>query len=311
MRKILISTSSFDVNSNIKLFDELKQNGFELVFNPYGRRLTENEVSAFLKDGVVGIVAGLEPLNRRVIDAASNLKVISRCGIGMEYVDLQAAKEHCIEVYNTPSAPVNAVAELTIGLILSVLRRVAEADRNIRNGDWKPLMGNLLSEQTVGIVGYGRIGSKVAQLLRVFGTKIIACDIRVIPPHDGISFLTSNEVMSQADIVVLHLSFDTSTRHIIDNRTIAMMKKGAKLINTSRGELVDEDAVVDALKSGHLSGAGLDTFETEPYMGPLTSFPQVVLTSHMGSYAIEARAQMEKESVANLLKGLKKKGLMD
>ena len=170
MRKILISTSSFNVKENYFL-KELEKNGFSLVLNPYGRRLTENEVNALLKDNVVGLVAGLEPLTRKVIKTALNLKVVSRCGVGMEYVDLEAAKEYGIEVYNTPTAPVIAVAELTIGLILSVSRRIVDADMNIRNDNWKPLMGNLLSAQTVGIVGYGRIGSKVVQLLRLFGAK--------------------------------------------------------------------------------------------------------------------------------------------
>ena len=309
MQKILISTSSFNVEES-DLLKELEKSGFSLVLNPYGRRLTENEVNTLLKDNVVGIVAGLEPLTRNVIQSALELKVISRCGVGMEYVDLKAAKQHGVEVYNTPDAPVNAVAELTIGLILSLLRRIVEADRNIKNGQWKPLMGNLLSEQTVGIIGYGRIGSKVSRLLQAFGAKIIVYDIRDIPLQDGISQFALNEVLSQSDIVCLHISLDSSTRHFINNHSIALMKKRALLINTSRGELVDETAVVEALISGHLAGVGFDTFEKEPYKGLLTSFHQVVLTSHMGSYAKEARAQMEKEAVMNLLKGLKLKGLI-
>lgn len=304
MNKILISTSSFNVENN-HILQKLRDKRFEIVLNPHGRRLTEEEVAALLKDDVIGIIAGVEPLTRKVIKTASSLKVISRCGIGMENVDLKAAQDHNILVYNTPAAPTEAVAELTVGLILSVLRRIAEADRNLRSGRWKPLMGNLLSAQTVGLIGYGRIGKRVAQLLFSFGTRIVAFDVIDITPEKGIEVLSMDEVLAQSDVLTLHLPYNLSTRHIINKEKIGLMRKGAILINVSRGGIVDEEALFDALKSSVLAGAGFDTFEEEPYKGPLASLEQVVLTAHMGSYAKEARVEMELQAAKNLLEGLK------
>jgi len=309
MPKILISTSSFNVNANGYL-DILQREGFEIDQNPYGRRLTESEVMELLHDDVVGLIAGVEPLTQAVIVSAKKLKVISRCGIGMDSVDSVAAKKHEIQVYNTPGAPVDAVAELSIALILSLLRKVVEADRNIRQGGWKPLMGNLLSCQTVGVIGYGRIGKRVSQLLQAFGSKVIVFDEQEVPDEPGIEVYPMNDVLRQADIVTLHVPYSSSTHHLIDHEKISRMKSGAILINSSRGGVIDEQALLSALQSGALAGAGLDAFEEEPYQGPLLKLPQVVLTAHMGSYAKEARMNMENEAAKNLLMGLRSKGIV-
>ncbi len=303
MPKILISTSSFNVENN-KHIETLKNNGFEILLNPYGRRLTEAEVIQLLQDDVVGIIAGVEPLTRYVLTAAKNLKVISRCGIGMNSVDIEATQELNISVFNTPDAPSVAVAELTLGIILNLLRKIAEVDHNIRAGNWKALMGNLLAAQTVGIIGYGRIGKKVAQLLHAFGAKVIVYD------KQEPSNYSMDEVLTQADIVTLHIPYETSSHHLINAEKLALMKSDAILINTSRGGLIDEAALFSAIKSGNLGGAGLDSFEEEPYKGELISLPQIVLTAHMGSYAKEARMLMEQEAAQNLVKGLQDKGLI-
>ncbi len=305
--KILISTSSFNTENN-KHLNTLKQNGFELLLNPYGRRLTEAEVMTLLQDEVVGIIAGVEPLTRAVLTAAKNLKVISRCGIGMNSVDINAAQELNIPVYNTPGAPTVAVAELTLGIILNLLRKIAQVDRNIRAGKWKALMGNLLAAQTVGVIGYGRIGKRVAQLLHAFGARVIVYDKQAVSLEADFTYCSLDDILKQADVVTLHLPYEeTSTHHIINAEKLALMKSGAILINTSRGGLIDEQALFSALQSGQLAGAGLDSFEEEPYKGQLISLPQVVLTAHMGSYAKEARMQMEQEAAENLIKGLQEK----
>ena len=284
--------------------------GFETLLNPHGRRLTEVEVLELLNKNIVGMVAGLEPLTRKVLESAQNLKVISRCGTGMDNIDLEAAHENQIEVYSTPNAPVLAVAEFTLGMILSVLRRITEADRNIRGGNWKSLKGNLLAEQTVGIIGYGRIGKRLAGLLKTFGCKILVCDVLEVPVENGITILPLDHLLAQSNIVTLHLPYNDSTHHILNRCRIEAMKKGAILINISRGGLVDEEAVVAALKTGQLKSAGFDVYEIEPYQGLLTSFKQVILTSHMGSSAIESRLKMEAEATQNLVDGLRSKGLM-
>lgn len=304
MPTIAISTSSFNVPASAALAT-LRADGFEIVANPHGRRLSEDEAIALLGPGVVGLIAGTEPLSRRVIGAARDLQVISRCGIGIDNVDLQAARERGIDVFNTPEAPSQAVAELAVGLALAALRRIAEADRALRQGVWKPLMGRLLGGREVGILGYGRIGRRVAALARAFGARVLVHDLREPERTPGIEFCTLDALLGSADLLTLHLASGPGTRHLINRERLARMKPGAVLVNTSRGDLVDEKALIEALESGRLAAAALDTFEAEPYSGALCRLPQVVLTAHMGSYAEESRAVMEEEAARNLLHGLR------
>lgn len=310
MPKILITTSSFVVQNN-RYVDLLESQGFEIICNPYGRRLTESEVLNLLKDDVIGMIAGVEPLTRKVLQNAPCLKVVSRCGIGMDSVDLCACSEIGTWVCNTPDAPTMAVAEITVAIMLDLLRNVSQVDRNIRSGNWKPLMGNLLSCQTIGIIGYGRIGKKVCQILRSFGSNLLVHDKQDVIPEPPMDVVCLDELLSSSDIVSLHVPYEPATHHLIDRDRISSMKTGALLLNVSRGGLIEEDELYAALKSGKLAGAGLDAFEQEPYRGPLTELPQVVLTAHMGSYAKECRIQMEREAAANLVQGLIAQGIID
>lgn len=303
MNRILITTSSFDLENNESIA-RLKQAGCDIVVNPHGRRLSEAEATTLLAGGFVGMIAGVEPLTRAVIEAAMSLKVISRCGIGMDSVDLEAAAARGIKVCNTPGAPVSAVAELTIALMLNLLRHVSRADRDIRDGTWKQLMGNLLSFQTVGIVGFGRIGRRVAELARAFGSKILVHDAAPANVPEYCRAAGLDDLLAQSDVVTLHVPFVPELRHFLGRPQFARMKRGAFLINAARGGLVDEAALFEALQAGQLAGAALDTFDEEPYSGPLRALPQVLLTAHMGSYARESRIQMEQEAAHNLLLGL-------
>lgn len=312
--KVLITTSSFGVKDEAARA-HLTGAGCEAVLNPFGRTLTENEITALLAEHrPTGLIAGLEPLNRRVMEGAvSHLKVISRCGTGMDNVDLAAAKELGIAVLNTPAAPAEAVAELSLGLILALIRNVVAHDQMVRAGTWKKRMGLLLSEITVGIVGLGRVGKRVAAILRPLGTKVIATD--VMPDHDwiaahGVSLMTLPQLLATADIVSLHLPYASGDLHRLMNAArIATMKPGSFLINTSRGALIDEQAVSDALHSGHLAGAAIDTFEQEPYTGVLLQAPNMILSPHVGSYARATRNRMELEAAQNLTAGLAKTAL--
>lgn len=309
MPKVLITTSSFNVAAADSL-TILRQAGYEIVTNPHGRKLTEKEVAGLLDDDVVGMIAGTEPLTRRVLSSARRLKVVSRCGIGLDNVDLSAAKDLGIEITNTPDAPSAAVAELTLGLILDQLRRISQADRQIRAGQWKPLMGKLLAACTVGIVGYGRIGRRVARLVRAFGAHVLATDAAGFEP-DGFAVPCALEpLLAEADIVTLHMPSQAVDGYFLDAARIGQMKRGAVLVNTARGDLVDEAALVQALREKRLGGAVLDVFEREPYAGPLVDLPQVVLTAHMGSYAEESRGIMEREAADNLYNGLEARGLV-
>jgi D-3-phosphoglycerate dehydrogenase len=245
-----------------------------------------------------------------VLAGARGLKVVARCGIGLDSVDLAAAGELGIEVTNTPDAPSAAVAELTLGLMLDQLRRISRADRQIRAGQWKPLMGGLLAARTVGVVGYGRIGRRVSKLVQAFGARVLATDAAGVQP-DGIAEPCALErLLAEADVVTLHMPSQKGAAHFLDAARIGRMKRGAVLVNTARGGLVDEDALAEAIREGRLGGAALDTYEKEPYSGPLAELPQVVLTAHMGSYAEESRGIMEREAADNLLKGLAARGLV-
>ncbi|WP_368658042.1 phosphoglycerate dehydrogenase [Metabacillus halosaccharovorans] len=302
--KILVTTSSF--NKYIKEIEHLEERGFEIMLNPYNRRLTEEEVGQLLKENeIVGMIAGVEPLTKSVLEGATNLKVISRCGIGMDSVDVDSAKQLGVEVFNTPDAPTIAVAELALSMMLNLLRKVSLTDRRIREGNWKSEMGNLLSAQTVGIIGYGRIGRKVANLVQAFGAKVICYDVFDFAPEgDAIRVESLNDLFNNSDIVTLHVPYMESTHHIIDQEAINNMKESSIIINVSRGGLIDEDALYHAIKSEKIAGAGLDAFEIEPYNGPLKELEQTLLTAHMGSYAKEARMEQERLAAENLIKGI-------
>lgn len=306
MNKILITTSSFNLETpEIKA---LQAAGYEPVLNPHKRRLTEAEVKALLTPDIVGMIAGVEPLTRDVIESAENLRVISRCGIGMDSVDLDAAKDCGVSVFNTPDAPTRAVAELALGVILDCLRSISVQDRAIRQGDWVRPTGGLLGERTIGFIGFGRIGQKVAHYARSFGAKIIAHDPYAADKSIAeTSFVSMDELLSQADIVSLHIPYTKENHHLVDRAALAKMKDGAILINTARGGLVDEAALANALQSGKLSAAAVDVFEEEPYKGPLATIENIVLTAHVGSYAKEAREEQETLAAANLLVGLGQK----
>ena len=308
MKNIFISTSSFDLSN----FDETDLNtlrgaGVSIRTNPVGRKLTEDEAIENLRDDVIGLIAGLEPLNSRVLDAAPRLKAIARVGIGLDTVDLAAAEARGIEVFNTPEPPAQAVAELTIGHILGMLRNISRVDRAIRAGDWKGQFGQLLSGKTVGIVGFGRIGRKVAELLAPFGVEVVAHD-PIGPNVSGVRFVDLSTLLTTSDVVTLHVPYTTDNHHMIAADQIASMKQGSFLVNIARGGLVDEDALRSSLVSGHLAGAALDCFETEPYSGPLKDLDNVVMTAHMGTYATETRGQMEREAAARLINHLSKIG---
>lgn len=309
MPRILFTTSSFDL-TNFEAKAELEKKGYDFLVNPYGKRLTEDQVDELLTDDVVAMVAGLEPLTRHVLENAKGLKVIARCGIGMDNVDLVAAREIGISVFNTPDAPTRAVAELTVAHILSLCRRIPESDAGLRNGKWKPLMGRLLSRQTVGIVGFGRIGKMVAQLLKGFGCSMLVYEPNPVSMVDYVTSVSLDELLQESDLVTLHLPYMSQTHHLIDQSRLDQMKSNALLINVARGGLIDEAALLKTMEVKKIGGVALDCFEEEPYNGPLLSLPNIQVTAHMGSYALEARSMMESEACTLMVNGLKELGYL-
>ena len=305
--KILISSRSFGkVNSDA--VDILKKAGLEPILNPYGKKLSEEEILKFIDDEVIGIIAGTEDITKNVITRANSLKVISRYGVGLDNIDLEAAKQKGVLVYNTPDTPAIAVAELTLSLILNLLKKISKLDRNIRNGNWKAEMGDLLTGKSVGIVGLGRIGKKLVELLKPFNVKLFAFDVKpdkTFISKYKINLVSLDDLLVKSDIVTLHLPSTEQTSGIIGEKEISKMKKSAILINTARGNLIDEKLVYNALKEGKIAGAAIDAFEEEPYKGKLIEIDNVILTPHIGTATNETRLEMEIEASNKLISGLK------
>jgi len=304
--KILTSPSSFGQITS-QPFDLLTDVGYEIINNPYGRKLTEDEVIALAHD-CVGIVAGVEPLTARVMDALPGLKCISRVGIGMDSVDLEYAALKGIIVVNTPDGPTRAVAELTLGMTMALLRRIPQAHYDLKNKVWKKQVGNLVFNKVIGVVGLGRIGKLVSQLFRGIGNPVIGFDPyadEAWAAKNGVELVDFETLLATADIVTVHVPGNADGSAVIGVKEIELIKQGAFLINISRGGIVDEDALYNALAAKKLTGAAIDVFSEEPYTGPLCDLDNVVLTPHLGSYAEEGKLLMEIDAVNNLINALK------
>ena len=291
--KVLVSTSSFG-KADPSPFDTLQEK-CEVLLNPYGRKLTTEEFIELTED-VDAVIAGVEPITRDALAERRNIKVISRCGVGMDSVDLEACKEFGIKVFNTPEAPVRSVAELTVTLMLDILKNVSNMNASLKAGKWNKMTGLMLDGKKVGIIGLGRIGMHVAKLLTAFDTEIEKKDVPYL-------FMEKEELLKWADIISIHSSFCEEGQFIIGRKELELMN-GSFLINTARGRFVDEEALFDALSGAVLSGAALDVFQTEPYRGKLSELDNVIMTPHVASSAKEGRAVMEMEAVMNLFQGL-------
>lgn len=304
MSAVVCSTSSFGVEAPQALV-RLQAAGHEVILNPFGRRLTEGEIADLLRrHAPVGLLAGTEPISRHVLEAAGpQLRTVARVGVGWDNVDLAAADALGISVSRTEGVLNDAVAELALGMLLDVLRKISAQDRQIRNGAWKKNTGRLLSGKTVGIIGFGAIGRRFGELCRAFGCRILFND-PAVSVCGWAAAAALDDLLVVADVVSLHVS---GTARLLGATELARCKRGAVIVNTARGGLVDEQALAEALAVGTLGGAALDVFAQEPYAGPLSTFENVVMTPHIGSYAVEARVRMEEMAVDHLLAALEAK----
>ncbi len=304
--RILIAAHPFGTTGR-KPLDLLQETGWELIVDPLERRLKIDEARDLLA-GVDGVIAGTENYDSGTLSVADRLKVVSRVGIGLDNVDLEYCKNNHIVVTYTPDAPSDAVAELTVANILNLIRHVHESDWSVRAKAWNRLMGKLIREITIGVIGVGRIGGRVINLLQPFQPNIVATDIdpevygREMP---NVVWRSLEELLRSSDLVTLHIPMNEMNRHLIDRERIGFMSTGSFLINSSRGPIVDEDAITDALLQRHLAGAALDVFETEPYEGPLTDLDNVLLTAHLGASARLCRYNAELGAVMDCIRALK------
>ena len=298
---VAITIRSFNLQSSAM---KKLENEFEIPYiNTTGSRLSEDDLIYAISNADF-VLAGTEVFTKKVIESSTLLKGISRVGTGTDNIDMSAAKNRNLQVMNTPDAPVPAVAEHTLTLILSVLKRIPQYTMQMKNGNYAVEPGLLLSGKTVGVIGLGRIGFAVASMLSALGCRIGFYDLysKAKVRKEWVSYPSLQKLAGDSDIITVHAAPQEDKGALLDKRFFSSCKKGVILINTARGSLVDEAALEEALENGTVSAAGLDVFVTEPYCGPLLKYPQVVVTPHVASNTRESRQQMELEAVDNLIK---------
>jgi len=297
------------VSSTLK--EILEKNGLKVTYEP---EITPEQTAEKIGNFQVVVVRSRTKMTRELIAKADKCQIIARVGIGLDNIDQEAAKEKNIRVINAVEGAITAVAELVIGLMISMAREIPRADREIRNGNWikKELMGSELKGKYLGIVGLGNIGKRLGRLARALNMNIIGYD--VIPIDDefskevGLMKADLGTLLSSADYVSLHVPLLDSTHHMINAEKLKLMKNTARIINTSRGGVIDEEALYNSLKEGNIAGAALDVFEVEPATGnKLTTLPNFVATPHMGAQTKEAQllaANIIAEKIIQVLRGV-------
>jgi D-3-phosphoglycerate dehydrogenase len=294
MNKILISAYPFCSYDNTPIL-LLKKNKIKFDLNPKGRRLSENEIFALLKN-YDALIADTEPLTKKVLYATKKLKIISRVGIGLNSVDLIAAKKRGIKVAYTPNAPTDAVVELTLGFIFNSIRKISEHSLLLKKKIWNRKAGFRIPHLRFGIIGLGRIGFKVAQSLKKLKAKKIFYNDIVKKKYCNFEFKSKDYIYKHCDIISLHVPLTKKTENLITKKEINKMKKNCILINTSRGEVINEKHLFNALLKGKFYSVALDVFSNEPYYGLLRKFDRCILTPHVGSMSFDCRNRMELEA---------------
>ncbi len=300
--RVLVALSTFGEfdDTPARLLDE---SGLDYSLNTLGRRLVREDIIEMGKD-CEGIVAGVEPYDDYVLDHLPRLRCISRCGVGIDNISLEKAKDRGIEIRNTPDVVVLPVAELAVAMIFDLLRGLTYHTGLLRSQQWKRRAGYLLSGRKVGVLGLGRVGKRVAELLTRLGAEVYGADLlpdRQWAGKNGVNIVSNELLLRECDIVTIHVSVSENNRFVLGKKEIGSMREGALIVNTSRGEVIDEEALYHALESNHLGGAALDVFGKEPYDGPLCQLENVILTPHIATFTRESRVQMEIEAVKNLI----------
>jgi len=305
--KILVTSLSFGkiVKEPVRL---LESKGYELLWTELGRPLTDKELSERVK-GVDGLIIGSDKVGKYTLSSADKLKVIARYGVGIDNVDLEEATDKGVVVTNTPGANLDAVADLTFGLILSLARSIPQADKNVKEGGWKRFFGYSVWGKTLGIIGMGNIGLAVVKRGIGFNMDVLYFDIRRNNQADeaGAKKVELDFLLRNSDFITLHLPSTPHTRNFIGERELSKMKKSSFLINTARGGIVDEVALYRWLKDKKIAGAALDVYSKEPPSNlPLLSLDNIITTPHIGAYTYEAlynMGMMAAKSVVDVIEG--------
>ncbi len=296
-----VSSFPYGISSNDPL-ELLGKNGFTVRLSPHRRKHTPAETAALLGD-VDTLLAGTEALPAEVLARGlPRLRHVARVGVGLDGLDVAFCMAHGIAVTFTPDAPARSVVEQVFAMLIALGRRLVEAHEGMRQGKWQRFTGVLWQGKTLGILGCGRIGRQVAVVARAFGIKVIAHDL--VEDHawasaNQVEYVGLDELLSRSLAVTVHLPYTKATSNILSRRRLESMRRGAYLINTCRGEVLDETALYDLLSSGRIAGAALDVYHQEPYQGPLRNLPNVFLCCHQGSCSFDGRYAMEMHSAEN------------
>jgi len=307
--KILITPRSFASFSD-KPLKMLTERDYIIKRNDTGRPYKKEEMLKLIRD-VDGIIIGIDELSAEIIEKANKLKVISKYGTGFDNIDINMATNKKIIVTNTPTANVDAVADLAFGLILSLARRIPEADRKTKSGKWGKIIGKSVWEKTIGIIGLGKIGKQVVKRTQGFDMNILAFDIvkdKKFAQKYGIKYVNLEKLLRKSDYITIHIPLKDATRNMISYEELEKMKKDAFLINTSRGGIVDEEALYNALRNHKLRGAALDAYKNEPLKESLLKeLDNVIMTPHIGAYTEEAIENMSIIAAQNLIDVLERR----
>lgn len=302
--RVLVTPTTFGMYDK-RLRQELEATVGEVIYNERGRRLASNELRELLP-GCDGFIAGLDLVDGAALESADRLKVIARYGVGVDNIDLKTAAKKKIMVTNTPHANAVSVAELTVALLLSMARSIPEAAASVREGRWPRLHGQVLAGKTIGLIGFGSVGREVAKRLQSWELTVLACD----PFGDedlarslDVRLVDLQELIREADFISVHVPLLSETRHLVNADILAQMKRGAYLINTARGEILDEHALLAALDSGQLAGAALDVFTDEPPTidSPLRGHPRLIATPHCAAHTDGAADGMGWQSLRDCI----------
>jgi phosphoglycerate dehydrogenase-like enzyme len=299
----MVAVSSHSFSKNETLRRELAARHANATFNETGQPLKRDALIALLR-GHDRAITGLEVLDEAVFRAVPELRIVSKYGVGLDMIDLAAARRHDVSVRWTPGVNRQAVAELTIAFMIALCRSLVPLSQAIKSGQWSHPGGRQLSSAHVGIIGCGQVGQEVARLCRAFGASVLAHDIRsydAFYAQHGITAVTLDALLAESDLVTLHVPLDRSTRGLIGRRELARMKPTAHLINTARGGIVDEAALTDWLRAGRLAGAAFDVFgEEPPTNADLLSLPNFIGTPHIGGGTAEAVLAMGRAAIEGL-----------
>lgn len=301
--KVLITPRSYASTSD-KPTKIIENKGYEIIRNNKDRPIQKNEMLNFIKD-VDGIIIGIDKFDSDIIDQANNLKVISKYGTGLDNIDVDYAHKKGITVTKTPTANIDAVADLTIGLMIAIARRIPEADKKLRNDQWEKIIGNSVWKKQLGIIGLGKIGKQVVKRAQGFNMNIKVFDVNIDKPfaekHD-IEYVKLDEILSESDFITIHTPLNNGTKDLIKKEELEKMKNSSYLLNVSRGGIVNENDLYEALKNDVIAGAALDAFVNEPPKeNNFKKLDNIIMTPHIGGYTNEAIENMGVQAAQNLI----------